>query len=230
MLLGGALGQFPLGGGPTGTVTVATISWYQPASEPVRQKRGLRPSQQQFLAFQAAPSPFVATGWYEPLPEPKRHKRGLRPDANQFLAFQPMPSPFVATGWYEQLSEPQRKKQRSDAALYPNFAYHPAPSPFVATGWYEPLSEPKRFKEGLKSGQQQYLAWPPQLRPTPTVTGVLNALETKDAFLAGAMIWNRATNTEIGVVNTTPQPAEIGLYPAAQTAGTITVRISIIIG
>jgi hypothetical protein len=46
-------------------------------------------------------------------------------------------------------------------------------------------------------------------------------------MLAGAMLFNRPTDTEIGVINTTPQPAEIGLSPAAPTAGVITVQISI---
>lgn len=146
----------------------------------------------------------------------------------QFLAFNPYPA--ISIPWFHPLSEPVRIKPWLKSSRQQFLAFYPTPSPFVASGWFEPLSEPVRQKQGLRASLQQFLAHPAQLRPTPMVTGILDSLETKDIFLGGAMVWNRATNTEIGVVNTTPQPAEIGLYQTGPTAGTITVRISIIIG
>lgn len=228
MLGFGALGQFPLGGGPYGTATITTIGWYAPLSDPVRKKRGVRAGTQQFLAF--SPQPIVPFAWFRLLDEPVR-KRARSPAAlSPAFLYQPMPSPFVASGWFSPLSDPVRKKPRSPAALFPHFFYQPGPSPFVASGWFSPLSEPARIKPGLKAALQQFLASPSRLIPTPTSFGVMSALETKDIFLAGAMLWNRATDAEIGVINTTPQPAEIAIYPTAPATGTITVRISIIIG
>lgn len=96
--------------------------------------------------------------------------------------------------------------------------------------WLMPLSQPVRSRPGLAAARQQFLAAPPRLLPTPALFGVLNATETKDTMLAGASLWNRIADAEIGVINTTPQPAEVGLFPAATTAGVITVRISVIVG
>jgi hypothetical protein len=262
----GALGQFPLGGGPYGTATVTTIGWYAPLSEPVRFKRAPRAAvavNNQTFAFN--PRPFVSFGWFGNLSEPTRRKKfGLPPYEAPFLAFNPRP--FVSFGWFAELSKPQKLEKRGLRAAYQQtLTLNPLPRvsfgwfgnlsdpvrikpglkaalqrPFTTDTdvipvskliqWYANLSEPVRIKPGLKSALQQFLASPSRLIPTPTSFGVLDALETKDTFLAGAMLWNRPTNAEIGVINTTPQPAEIGLYQTAPTAGTITVRISIIIG
>jgi len=223
-----AVGRPVVGQISNSAATQVPIGWLTALSEPVRKRPRLLEGRQQFLAFN--PRPFVSFGWMEPLTEPVRKKRGTPPQVQPFFAMQPAPSPFVATGWYALLSTPARVKPRSPAALSPFQSWQPAPSPFVATGWYAALSAPVRIKPGLRAHLQQFLAAPSRLLPTPTLFGALDALETKDTFLAGAMIWNRATDAEIGVINTTPQPAEIGLYQTAPTAGTITVRISIIIG
>lgn len=224
----GQLGRFPLGGGPFGPATVTTIGWFAPLSEPVRTKNGIRPANQQFLAFD--PLPRVSFSWFEPLSEPTRRMPRSHAALAPAFFYHPAPSPFVPTGWFVPLSEPVRKFPRSPAALAPSFFYQPAPSPFAPTGWFVPLAEPVRQKQGLRASQQQAYAGPSRLLPTPTLFGVMSALETKDTFLAGAMSFNRPTDAEIAVINTTPQPAEIGLYQTGPTAGTITVRISIVIG
>lgn len=234
MLGHGATGQFAIGevGASAGAEFIGPDKWLQAFRDPVRFKRGLRASQQQFSSL-PDPFPFVSFSWFEELSKPSvLKKNGLRSSQQQFLAFQPAPSPFVATGWFAPLSEPVRKKPGLRPTLQQFFTTDPTVIP-VSTflnGWFSPLSEPVRQKQGLKASLQQFLASPSRLLPTPTLFGVLNALETEDTMLAGVLVWNRITNTEIGVVNTTPPPAEIGLFPASQTAGTITVRISIIIG
>ena len=261
----GALGQFPLGGGPFGTATVATIGWFSPISEPVRFKRTPRAAvavNNQTLAFN--PLPIVSFGYFAGLSEPVRKKPGTRAERQQVLAFQP--TPVVSFGWFEELSKPRKLAKPT---FHPHgqqwLAFEPLPR--VSFGWFENLSEPKRFKKGLrtdlqqfftsdtdvipiskliqwfanlsepvrikpglKASLQQFLASPSRLIPTPTSFGILDAIETTDTFLAGAMLWNRATDAEIGVINTTPQPAEIAVYPSAPVAGVITVRISIVIG
>ena len=234
MLGFGAIGQFAIGevGTAAGAEFIGPDKFMRALSEPVRFKKGLRAAQQQFSSL-PDPFPFVSFSWFEELSKPSvLRKKALRPSQQQFFAFQPAPSPFVATGWFEALSEPVRKKPGLRPALQQFFTTDPTVIPVskFLNGWFSPLSEPVRQKPGLKASRQQFLASPSRLLPTPTIFGVLNALETKDTMLAGALVWNRITNTEIGVINTTPQPAEIGLFPAPPTAGTITVRISIIIG
>lgn len=229
MLLGGdALGRPVVGQISNPAADQVPIGWLRSLSDPVRTKRGLTAPRHPAFAY-GSYQPVVSFGWMEALSEPVRVKIGLSAREQQFLALQPTPSPFVASGWFEWLSDPVRKKPRSPAALSPFDFFQPAPSPFVASGWYANLSDPVRIKPGLKAALQQAYVGPSRVLPTPALTGILDALETKDVFLAGAMIFNRPSNTEIGVINTTPQPAEIAVYPAAPTPGTITVRISIVI-
>jgi len=228
----GALGQFPLGGGPTGLVSPTDINWFAPLSIPVRFKRAPRAAvavNNQTIAFN--PVPVVSFGWFGAMSEPtRRRKFGLPGYEQQFIALNPRP--FVSFGWFEELSKPPTLAKRGlRPSLQQFFTTDTAVTPITKLiAWFDWLSDPVRTKPGLKASLQQFLAAPPRLLPTPAISGILDALETKDTFLAGAMIWNRATDAEIGVINTTPQPAEIGLYQTAPTAGTITVRISIVIG
>lgn len=223
----GTFGQYPFGGGPTGAATTTNIAWFEPLSEPTRIKQGLKASQQQFIAWQPAPSPFVATGWFEPLSEPPRKKRGLPASEQQFISWQPAPSPFVATGWFEPLSEPTRKLPRNPSAYPPFSAWQPAPDPFVATGWFEPLSEPTRTLPGLKAALQQFIAWPPQLRPTPTVTVTMDAFETGDSMAASVQAWNVPASAEIGLVGAPGFAAEIAVVYGRQSGTVASVSISI---
>ncbi len=63
------------------------FSWFNGLSIPaLRYRPQLSAGQQQFLAFQPAPSPFVATGWFMALSEPARKLQGLDAARQQFLA------------------------------------------------------------------------------------------------------------------------------------------------
>lgn len=237
MLLGAdALGRLVLGqisvGTPTAIVPVI--------SDPVLEQPPLRGSLDKRYRIALAASgefrvilpiiPFQPS-WFEALSEPVRNKPRSPAALSPYAFWQPAPSPFVATGWYANLSEPVRIKPGLRSDLQQAYTSDTDVIPISKLiQWFANLSEPVRIKPGLKAAMQQFLASPSRLIPTPTSFGVLDATETKDTFLAGAMLWNRATDVEIGVINTTPQPAEIGLYPTAPTAGTITVRISVIIG
>lgn len=206
-------------------------SWFEALGEPIRQKPRSPAALSPYDFWQPAPSPFVATGWYANLSDPVMVNPRLRDNLQQFLAYQDNPTTVTPFAWYANLSDPVRIKPGLKASQQQFFTGDTDVIPISRLiHWYANLSDPVRTKPGLKAALQQFLASPSRLIPTPTSFGILDAIETKDTFLAGAMLWNRATNTEIGVINTTPQPAEIGLYQAAPTAGTITVRISIIIG
>jgi len=236
MLFGGdAFGRPVLGQISFGTATLVPVisDIYQETPQlrgtrDARYREALAASGQFRDVFFAIP---FQPSWFEALSEPVRAKRRSPAALSPFAFWQPAPSPFVATGWYANLSEPVRIKRGLRPSLQRPFTGDTDVIPISKLiNWYANLSEPVRTKSGLKAALQQFLASPSRLLPTPTSFGVLDAIETKDTFLAGAMVWNRATDAEIGVINTTPQPAEIGLYQSAPTAGTITVRISIIIG
>ena len=146
--------------------------------------------------------------WFQRLSEPVRFLPGLRPAAQQFAALAD-PFPFVSFGWFESLSEPVRALPRSPAALSQFAAFNA--QPFVPFGWFEELTIPAvRTLPGLKPALQQFEARPPQLRPTPTTFVALNALETKDVFLAALLSWIRATSAEIGIELANTPTAEIG--------------------
>jgi hypothetical protein len=207
---------------------VVSFGWFDNLSDPVRgQKLGLRAHEQQVLTLN--PLPFVSFGWFEEMSKPRTlEQRGIRSELQQAFAFEP--NPVVSFGWFDNLSDPVRIKPGLKAALQRPFTTDTDVIPTARLlQWYANFSEPVRIKPGLKASLQQFLAAPSRLIPTPTSFGILDAIETKDTMLAGTMVWNRATDTEIGVINTTPQPAEIAVYPSPQAAGTITVRISIVI-
>ncbi len=222
-----AVGRFSLGQIPT--AVAPSIGWFSALSEPPRAPRRLNAGEQQFLAF--APLPLVSFSWFEGLAEPVRKlPRSPAAMAPAFF-FQPAPSPFVATGWFEALSEPVRFRPGLPAYLQHVFSIDTSVIPLQELiEWFAALSEPVRFKSGLAAARQQFLAAPSQLRPNPTTTAVLDALETKDVFLGGAAVFNPAAAGEIGVIDTTFFAAEIGIVQTT-TAGTIasgSISISII--
>lgn len=160
MLGGGALGQFPLGGGPYGVTTapLTTINWFAPLSDPVR----VRPRSAAALSpsnfWQPAPSPFTATGWYAALSEPVRQRAGLAATRQQFLASQPQPQ--VSFSWYAQLSLPFRKKPGLLAANQSFLSFQP--TPIIKIDWFDWLSDPVRKKPGLLVTEQvAYPFFPP---------------------------------------------------------------------
>jgi len=153
----GALGEFPLGGGPFGTATITTIGWYSPISEPVRFLRAPRAAvaiNNQTFAFN--PIPVVSFGWFEGLTEPVRgQKLGLRGYEQQVIAFNSLP--VVSFGWFEELSKPRTLEKRGiQSGLQQTLAFQPRP--FVSFGWFGNLSDPVRIKPGLRASLQQFLA------------------------------------------------------------------------
>lgn len=227
MLGFGATGQFAIGQVGIGAAeNITPDKWYIALSEPVRFRQGLRAGQQQFSAL-SDPFPFVSFSWFEELSKPPvLTKPGLRPSQQQFLAFHPAPSPFVATGWFAPLSEPVRKKPGLPPARQPFFTIDTAVIPISKlTAWFSALSEPVRFKIGLKPWLQQFFTGPPRLLPNPAITGIWASNETRDTFLAGAMIFNPPNSTEIGIVDTGFPAAEIGIAAPAVASVSISIRI-----
>lgn len=223
-----AVGRPSVGQISNPTATQVPVGWLRPLSEPVRLKPGMTAPRQQVLAY-GSYRPVVSFGWFETLSEPPRFKPGLPPREQQFLAMQPAPSPFVATGWYATLALPVRAKPRSPAALSPFIAYQPAPSPFVPTGWYATLSEPVRLKVGLRASLQQAYTAPPRLMPTPSISGVMSALETKDEFLGAGREWNAIDSGSVGVLEVRYPSGAAGVIGSAysSTVAVAYARISI---
>ena len=182
----------------------------------------------QFAIGQVGPSTetVLVDKWFVQFSEPVRFRPGLAASAQQFAALSD-PLPFVSFSWFEELAIPP---VRTLPGLRPSqqqfFAFQPAPSPFVATGWFEALSEPVRFRVGLRPPWQQFAAAPVQLRPNPTTTGVLSAIETKDVFLAGIQEFNRVVSGEVGIIEASFTGAEIGV---AKVPAITSARVSIII-
>ncbi len=194
----------------------------QALSEPPRFPPGLLAGLQQ--APFPDPLPFVSFGWFEELSKPPvLTKPGLQASEQQFFTLNPLPR--VSFAWFEGLSEPVRFKPGLLAALQQFYANDPTVIPTTKLmTWFEGLSEPPRFPPGLLAALQQFLAHPPQLRPTPNITGILNALETKDTMLAGASAFNRVTAAEVGIVATMSPAAQIGVaVPIAITSAKISI-------
>ncbi len=113
---------------------VTESKWHYPWSEPVRQKLGVRPGNQQFISF--FPNPIVSFGWNYGYQERPRFKPDLH--ASRQLAFTIDTNwiPSGATlleGWYNWYSEPVRYKSGLEAWLQQFLAYHPRilPTPQV---------------------------------------------------------------------------------------------------
>jgi hypothetical protein len=228
MLGFGATGQFAIGQVDTttaGSEFIGPDKYMQALAEPVRFRRGLGAPAQAFVAFN--PLPVVSFAWFEALAEPVR-KPPRSPAAMAPVHFwQPAPSPFVATGWFAPLSEPVRKRPALPAGHKQFFAGDTTVIP-LQTGllpWFAPLSEPVRTRPGLAARLQQFLAAPSQLRPTPTTTGVLNALETKDVFQGGLRAWDRVVSGEVGVMEFSRPTAEIGIAPYNAPSGEAAVIV-----
>lgn len=226
MLGHGATGQFAIGEVGTGTAEFIGPDKYMRAlSEPVRFLQGLKPSEQQFQAFN--PQPFVSFSWFEALAEPPRALPRSPAALYPNFFFQPAPSPFVATGWFMALSEPARTRPGLLPPRQSFFTNDTSVIPLThgLIPWYAPLTEPVRFRSGLAAARQQFLAAPSQLRPNPATSGIINATETKDTMVAGGSIFNRVTSGEIGVIENSFSGAEIGVSIAAITSARISVRI-----
>lgn len=215
----GAIGEFAIGELPgTAAVEVITVDkWYHPLSIPsVRTKPGLTAAAQ--LAFVMPAIPTVSFGWFEALSEPAvKTKPGLRPAQQQ--AFTTSPQPFVSFSWFGALSEPSVKTK---PGLKPSqqMAATGSLRPFVSFGWFEALSEPPalKIKLGLKASQQQFLAQPPRVLPTPTIRGTMNLLEQGDAALLGVFHFGTPVEARIGVIELANVPF-VGIVEMAASAG-----------
>lgn len=205
------------------TAIVPVISSHDQAEPQLRGTRDRR-----YRIVQAASGEFRSVffsipfqpSWFEALSEPVRKKPRSPAALSPFAFWQPAPSPFVATGWYANLSTPVRIKPGLKASLQPFFTTDTNVIP-VSTlmTWFDNLSDPVRIKPGLKASLQDFLAAPSRLLPTPTIFGVLNALETKDTFLAGARVFNRPTSGELGVqAHNVAGELGVSIQPAAISA------------
>ena len=199
-----------------------SFSWFAELSKPpVLMRPGLLAAEQQTLAYQPNPLTVTPFAWYANLSEPVRLKRGLLASEQSYFAYSPNPTTITPFAWYANLSEPVRLKPGLAAPLQQFFTTDTSVIPLSKLmEWFAGLSEPVRLKPGLAASLQQFLAWPSQLRPTPTTFGVLKALETKDVLLAGVMEWNTVTSAEIGVIEANFTGAEIGVsrVPAITSA------------
>src|SRR5882724_327241 len=65
---------------------VVSFSWFEPLSEPVRQRPRSPAALYPSFFFQPEPSPFVATGWFVPLSKPVRTQPALARALQQFFA------------------------------------------------------------------------------------------------------------------------------------------------
>jgi hypothetical protein len=105
---------------------------------------------------------------------------------------------------------------------------NPAPSPFVPTGWYMPLSEPQRQKPALLTARQQAWTGPSQLRPTPSISAVMNAIEQFDTFLGAGMAFNVPTSAETGVFEVQFPTGETGVsHTTTITSGPVSCATSV---
>ncbi len=227
MLGFGALGEFPLGGGPYGFVAPTNMTWFSPLSEPRRFKRAPRAAvslNNQSFAFN--PLPVVSFSWFEPISEPVRRKKlGLPRHQQQSITLHP--DPVVSFSWFNELSKPATLAKRGLRSSLQQFTTKDTEVIPVSRliGWYSSLSEPRRFKRGLRASLQQFLAAPSRLIPTPGVTGILDAIETKDTFLAGVSIFNRPVDGEIGV-QVLERVGELSVSQPAAVSARMSIRIA----
>lgn len=191
---------------------VTESRWHQPWSEPVRFKI----SGQLAIALMAsglfsfpqnAGEAIFVDKWINQWREPVRFKgvfRGM-PTGEQPAAF-PSPQPFVSFGWFDKLNEPIVKQKVGLRAGSQRF-HTGSPLPFVSFSWFRPQTElPPKPKIGLAARFQQFLAQPPRLLPTPTITGVLHAIETGDSALFAGTFFARPTTAMIGVIELAKVP------------------------
>lgn len=180
------LGKAPLGGvKDSGTVTVVTIGWFAPWSEPVRYRREPRAAvavNNQSFAFN--PLPVVSFGWFSPqqFSEPKRFKRGLPAPEQQ--AFAANIFPVVPFSWFNELSKPPTLQKRGlPAGEQAVLAFNP--QPFVPFSWYGNLSEPVRHKRGLRAHLQQFYTGDTTVIPTSKLMEWFSPLSEPVRFKRG---------------------------------------------
>lgn len=186
--------------------SVTEDRWHRPWSEPVRFKisgqLAIALMASGLFSFpQSAGENITVDKWFASWREPVRFKgvfRGM-PTGEQAAGF-PSPQPFVSFGWFDKLNEPI-VKQKAGLRTGSQSFHTGSPLPFVSFSWFRPQTElPPKPKIGLAARFQQFLAAPPRLLPTPTITGTLNAIETGDSALFAGLSFARPTTATIGVI------------------------------
>lgn len=189
-----------------GAEQVTESRWHQPWSEPVRFKisgqlaialaaSGL------FFPVQTAGELIFVDKWINQWREPLRFKgifRGMPTGAQQAIA--PSPQPFVSFGWFAKLDEPIVKKKIGLREGSQRF-HTGSPLPFVSFGWFRPQTElPPLPKVGLSARLQMFLARPPRVLPTPTISGSMSAIEQGDTALFGMFHFGTPVEARVGVI------------------------------
>lgn len=188
---------------------IPSFGWFGNLSTPTTRPK-LAAYQQQAFTIDAAYN-FIPKFFFQPFSEPARTRPRLREGAQQFLAYGSQ-RPLVSFGWFGNLSDPVRIKPGLRASLQQTFAIDTAVIPVTKLiNWFGNLSDPVRVKPGLKAALQQFYTGPPQLRPNPAISGVMNALETPDVFLGGVTVWNAINSGEIGMTVILAPGGEAGI-------------------
>jgi hypothetical protein len=142
-----------------GAVSVR-LKWFNPLSEPVRQKVGLPITEQQaYFSSQVFTAEIVTVDkWFKSFAEPVRVKAALDAGRQQFSAFAPFPI-TPALGWFVPLSDPAKPKT---SVLAASQQFYTVPiNPTVSFSWYGWLSDPAKPKTSLGTPSQQFFAFSP---------------------------------------------------------------------
>lgn len=146
--------------------TVASVSgWWKDLSTPPKAKARSAEYPAFFMGWLAVPSAEVVTvdKWYEPLSELKVKTKARAAEYPAFT-YGAVPIPAI-TGL---LTSPDQSVTFTRTRLYQSITTTPPPERITPDKWYQQLSEPKRFKAGLRTGQQQALAYTTFI-PTPSM-------------------------------------------------------------
>jgi hypothetical protein len=157
--------------------------WWQPFSERLYSKPGLRADLQQVLSYSESaqfPESTSIDRYLYPFGEPKRFPKRLDAASNPafFWPGQP-PSAFDihSIAWFAPLSEPKRFPKRLEAANNPFLAHEPQSPQLDKVQWWQPFSEPKRFPKRLIEAAQP--AAFPNPRPIISISWYMSLSEPK---------------------------------------------------
>lgn len=189
-------------------------AWYTQWQDPVRTRPALLAAQQ--LAYVRStftpPTELITLDkWYVALSEPPKVKVSLSAAGQQYAAFvkaAPFPETTFESKWHYAWAEPVRQKLGLWAAHQAAQVYWSTLTPpnVLTMGWFTPLAPPPNPKQGLAARYQLAFAAPSRLLPTPNITGVLAATETKDVGLFGGILFNRPSTATVGVIQLSFSP------------------------
>ena len=199
--------------------------WYKPWEPPVRVKPSFIANQQAYAA------PLITTveavtvdKWCRAWVDPPKAKLSLAPAAQQSTAFVKAP-PFgqtISFDWFQNLSDPPKPKASLGVANQQFSAFvkaAPFPEATFESKWHYPWSEPVRNKAGLWASHQATTAFQPIFTPTTiSITGVLNAVETKDIAIFGGIVFNAPGSAQVGIIELSFSPM-VGIVERPLVAG-----------